>query len=173
MTANPGFQLWFSYTSGPEFEGAANPGFQLWFSYTSGPQNDEGTVRFDIPEGEFQWRFGPSGGPGGQHANKSSTRAELSFDIEDSRAFDGPMRERLVEKLGSEVRITEDGSRSQATNRKRAVRRLHAMLDEAARPDPPKRRPTRPSRSARRRRLEEKRARGRAKARRRRPADDD
>ncbi len=79
-------------------------------------------MRFDIPDSELRWRFGPSGGPGGQHANKSSTRAELSFEIETSRAFDEPMRERLVEKLGVEVRITEDGSRSQATNRKRAIR---------------------------------------------------
>ena len=130
-------------------------------------------MRFDIPDGELAWRFGPSGGPGGQHANKSSTRAELTFSIENSRVFDEAVRERLVEKVGSEIRITEDGSRSQATNRKRAVRRLHAMLEDAARPDPPKRRPTRPSRAARRRRLEEKRARSQAKARRRRPADDD
>jgi ribosome-associated protein len=130
-------------------------------------------VRFDIPESELRWRFGPSGGPGGQHANKSSTRAELTFDTEDSRAFDEAIRERLVEKLGSEIRITEDGSRSQATNRKRAVRRLHAMLEEAARPDPPRRRPTKPSRSARRRRLEEKRARGVKKRQRRTPNRDD
>jgi ribosome-associated protein len=130
-------------------------------------------VRFDIPESELRWRFGPSGGPGGQHANKSSTRAELTFDTEDSRAFDEAIRERLVEKLGSEIRITEDGSRSQATNRKRAVRRLHAMLEEAARPDPPRRRPTKPSRSARRRRLEEKRARSEKKRQRRTPNRDD
>jgi ribosome-associated protein len=128
---------------------------------------------FDIPESEFQWRFGPSGGPGGQHANKSSTRAELTFDIEDSRVFDETMRARLAEKLGSEVRITEDGSRSQATNRKKAVCRLHAMLDQAARPDPPKRRPTKPSRSARRRRLEEKRSRSDTKQKRKKPSVDD
>ena len=130
-------------------------------------------MRFDIPDSELQWRFGPSGGPGGQHANKSSTRAELTFNIESSRTFEDEMRERLTEKLGIEVRITEDGSRSQSTNRKRAVRRLHAVLEEAARPDPPKRRPTRPSRSARRRRLGEKRARGERKQSRKPPTPDD
>lgn len=130
-------------------------------------------MRFDIPDAEFHWRFGPSGGPGGQHANKSSTRAELRFDVEGSRAFDESMRHRLVEKLGPEIRITEDGSRSQATNRKRAVRRLHARLEEAARPDPPERRQTKPSRSARRRRLDEKRARGATKQKRRSPASED
>ncbi len=130
-------------------------------------------MRFDIPEAELQWRFDPSGGPGGQHANKTSTRAELTFSIETSRAFDEPMRDRLTKKLGVEVRITEDGSRSQATNRKKAVRRLHATLEDAARPDPPKRRPTRPSRSARGRRLADKRARGEKKQRRRPPTSED
>ncbi len=130
-------------------------------------------MRFDIPDSELQWTFGPSGGPGGQHANRSSTRAELRFNIEVSRAFDEPMRERLVKKLGVEARVTEDGSRSQATNRKRAVRRLNAMLEEAARPDPPKRQPTRPSRSARRRRLDEKRSRSETKKTRKPPTADD
>jgi len=130
-------------------------------------------ARFDIPDSELQWRFDPSGGPGGQHANKSSTRADLRFNIETSRAFDDPMRKRLVDKLGSEIRITEDGSRSQATNRKRAVRRLDAVLEDAARPDPPKRRPTTPSKSARRRRLDDKRARGAKKHTRKPPTLDD
>jgi ribosome-associated protein len=130
-------------------------------------------MRFNIPDSELQWRFGPSGGPGGQHANRSSTRAELRFDVEASRAFDEAMQDRLVGRLGIEVRITEDGSRSQATNRKRAVRRLNAVLEDAARPDPPKRHPTRPSRSARRRRLDEKRARSKTKKARKPPTSDD
>ncbi|GMQ92926.1 MAG: alternative ribosome rescue aminoacyl-tRNA hydrolase ArfB [Acidimicrobiia bacterium] len=130
-------------------------------------------MRFDIPDSELRWRFDPSGGPGGQHANKTSTRAELTFEIGSSRAFDETMRKRLVQKLGSEIRLSEDGSRSQATNRKKAVRRLHAILEEAARPDSPKRRKTKPSRAARRRRLEGKRARGQEKARRKTPGAED
>jgi ribosome-associated protein len=137
------------------------------------PRNDKKMTRFNIPASELRWRFGPSGGPGGQHANKSSTRAELRFNIEKSRAFDDPIRERLVEQLGIEVRITEDASRSQATNRKRAVRRLNAILEDAARPDPPSRRPTKPSRSARKRRLDDKRARGEKKQTRKPPTLDD
>jgi ribosome-associated protein len=136
------------------------------------PRNDKMMTRFDIPASELQWRFGPSGGPGGQHANKSSTRAELRFSIEDSRAFDEPLRERLVQKLGVEVRITEEGSRSQATNRKQGLRRLNALLEDAARPDPPKRTPTKPSRSARRRRLDDKRARSKTKKARKPPTGD-
>ena len=120
-------------------------------------------MRFTISDAEMEWRFGPSGGPGGQHANKTATRVELTFDIGSSVAFDEPTRQRLINRFGAEVRITEDGSRSQATNRKKAVRRLHSMLEEAARPDPPKRRPTRPSRAARQRRLDAKRYRSQTK----------
>ena len=126
-------------------------------------------MRFVISDAEMLWRFGPSGGPGGQHANKTATRVELTFDIGSSGAFDEPTRQRLINRLGAEIRITEDGSRSQATNRKKAVRRLHSMLEEAARPDPPKRRPTRPSRAARQRRLDAKRYRSQTKETRKRP----
>jgi ribosome-associated protein len=129
--------------------------------------------RFEIPESELQWRFDTSGGPGGQHANRSNTRVELIFDIGSSRAFDGPTRDRLSARLGSAVRISEDGSRSQATNRKRAVFRLHDMLEKGARPDPPQRRATGPSRSARARRLEAKRAKGRTKQQRKSPGLED
>ena len=131
------------------------------------------SMRFEIPESELQWRFGPSGGPGGQHANKSATRADLTFDVEASKAFEDSMRVRLIEKLGSRVRISEDGSRSQATNRKRAARALHARLEDAARPDPPRRRRTRPSRAARQRRLDTKRERSATKQTRQTPSTDD
>lgn len=126
-------------------------------------------MRFDIPDSELQWRFGPSGGPGGQHANKAATRAELTFDVAASSAFAEDVRDRLVSRLGRSIRIVEDGSRSQVTNRKEALRRLHAVLEDAARPPPRPRRATRPSRSARMRRLESKRARSRTKEQRRSP----
>jgi ribosome-associated protein len=130
-------------------------------------------VRFDIPDSELQWTFDTSGGPGGQHANRSNTRVELTFDIEHSGAFDETTRSRLVGRLGPEVRVTEGGSRSQATNRKRATRSLEALLEVAARPDPPPRRRTRPSLAARRRRLADKRARSELKRSRRSPGNED
>ena len=130
-------------------------------------------MRFDIPESELRWRFDTSGGPGGQHANRSNTRVELTFNIEESRAFDQGTRNRLIARAGPEVRVVEDKSRSQVTNRKRALRKLHSQLEEAARPDPPARRPTRPSRAARQRRLTVKRARGRIKNQRKTPGADD
>ena len=130
-------------------------------------------MSFDIPDTELQWRFSPTGGPGGQHANKTSTRVELTFDVANSHAFDDRLRARLIGKVGSEVRLSEDGSRSQATNRKRALRRLQSILDAAAKPDPPPRKPTRPSRAAKRRRAEAKRRRSETKAMRRKPGNDD
>jgi len=129
--------------------------------------------RFEIAESELRWRFDTSGGPGGQHANRSNTRVELIFDIEHSRVFDESTRRRVIDKLGSEIRISEDGSRSQSTNRKRAVQRLEEVISSASLPDPPPRRATRPSRSVRRRRVTDKRARGATKRSRKPPDVDD
>lgn len=126
-------------------------------------------VSFDIPDRELLWKFSPTGGPGGQHANKSSTRVELRFDVSSSSVFSDRMRARILSRVGEEIRIVEDRSRSQATNRKRALRRLHATLDGASKPDPPRRKATRPSRAQRRKRVDDKRSRGRTKSMRRPP----
>jgi ribosome-associated protein len=109
-----------------------------------------------IPLDELEWRFTPSGGPGGQHANRSSTRAEVRFDVERSSSLSEADRARLLERLGPVVVVAADDERSQRRNRERAVERLRARLAEALRVEPP-RRPTRPSRAARQRRLDEKR----------------
>lgn len=130
-------------------------------------------MRFTIPESEMIWRFDTSGGPGGQHANRSNTRAILTFSIEDSGAFDEEIRQRLIAALGPSVRVVEDGSRSQTTNRKRALRRLEAVLEESARPAPSTRKRTHPSRGARKRRLDEKRARSHLKGLRKPPGPDE
>lgn len=132
------------------------------------------TETITIPDDELSWTFSPSGGPGGQHANRSSTRAELRFLVAASRAFDEPARIRLLEKFDSGVVVVvADESRSQWRNRQIARRRLAEALNAALRPDPPKRRTTKPSRSARRRRVDEKRARSHTKALRKPPAADD
>jgi ribosome-associated protein len=127
-----------------------------------------------IPAEELRWRFDPSGGPGGQHANKSSTRVELAFDVAGSPAVPEPMRALLLERLGGrlttgELRVVVNESRSQWRNREIARRRLAAALEEALRTRRP-RRATRPTAAARLRRLAVKRHRGEAK-RRRRPPD--
>jgi len=125
-----------------------------------------------IPASELNWRFDTSGGPGGQHANRSSTRVELSFDIAASSLLDEVKKARVLEHAGIEdgvatVRVSE--SRSQWRNRQIARRRLADLLNEALRPPSPPRKRTRPSRAARERRLAAKRTRSETKRLRRRP----
>jgi len=128
-----------------------------------------------IPADELEWTFSPSGGPGGQHANRSSTRAEVRFNVARSRAFDDVTRRTLLRKFDPDtvISVTADETRSQWRNRQMAARRLGDRIREALKPDPPRRRPTKPSRSARRRRIEEKRSRSRTKILRRPPGAED
>ena len=125
-----------------------------------------------VPRHELDVRFSASGGPGGQHANKAATRAELTFDVEASAAFTEAQRDRLRSRLGSSIRIVADDERSQLRNRTLAEERLVAKLREALHV-PRRRRPTRPTRGSQRRRVDEKKRRSDVKRNRRRPADDD
>ncbi|MET0627271.1 MAG: alternative ribosome rescue aminoacyl-tRNA hydrolase ArfB [Acidimicrobiia bacterium] len=109
-----------------------------------------------IPLDELTWRFARSGGPGGQHANTSDTRAEVRFSISTSPSLGPRQRARLLERLGPVVTVAASDSRSQARNRELALERLRAKLAEALRREKP-RRPTRPTRGARERRLDAKR----------------
>ncbi len=112
-----------------------------------------------IPVGELDVRFSPSGGPGGQHANRAHTRVEVRFDVAGSPSLGPRQRARLLEKLGDEVRVVCDDERSQHRNRTIALERLRARLEGALRIEKP-RRPTRPSLGAKRRRLDAKKRRG-------------
>lgn len=125
-----------------------------------------------IPAAEIDERFTTSGGPGGQHANRSRTRVELRFDVASSQALTEPQRRRLRERLGEEVRVVVDDERSQARNRALARERLAGRLRAALTPTV-QRRPTRPTLASRRRRLDAKRRRGDVKRSRERPTGDD
>lgn len=125
-----------------------------------------------IPDAELALRFTPSGGPGGQHANRSNTRVELSWDIVASTIVDERTRAVLIEKLGPVVRVVVDDERSQTRNRDLAHERLRARVQAALHRPKPRRR-TKPSRSSQRRRVEGKRQRSQLKAQRRRPGRDD
>lgn len=125
-----------------------------------------------IPLDEITWRFGPSGGPGGQHANRAHTRAEASFDVAASPSLTEPQRRRILQRLGSPVRSVADDTRSQPRNRELALERLAARLAGALHV-PKRRRPTKPSKAANRRRLEAKRRRSEKKRQRSRPKSDE
>jgi ribosome-associated protein len=126
----------------------------------------------DLPLSEISWRATTSGGPGGQHANRTLSRVEVSFDVAASATLGPRQRARLLERLGPVVRASAADSRSQARNREVALDRLAAKLDAGLRVDPD-RRPTRPTRSSQVRRVEAKRHRARTKRNRRAPGDDD
>jgi ribosome-associated protein len=125
-----------------------------------------------ITLGELEWRFSSSGGPGGQHANTSNTRVELLFDVESSPSLGPRQRARLLEKLGSRVRIVASERRSQLQNRELALDRLRERLAAALHVEPP-RVATKPSRSAKRARVEQKRRVGERKRTRRPPRPGD
>ena len=125
-----------------------------------------------IPAAELDERFSTSGGPGGQHANKTATQVELRFDIAGSSALSEHQRDRLTERFGGEVRVVVDDERSQLRNRALARERLAGRMRNALAPVR-SRRPTRPTKGSTRRRLEAKRQRGETKRDRRRPTGED
>lgn len=111
-----------------------------------------------VPASAVGWRFDPSGGPGGQHANRASTRVEAAIDLTMAGDMDSDVRQRLVDRYGVGLRVVVDDTRSQARNRDIALDRLEALLCDGLAVAKP-RKPTRPSGAARRRRLEDKRRR--------------
>ncbi len=130
------------------------PGWELWFTATR------------------------SGGPGGQHANTSSTRVILHWSMENSSVLDGDQKRRVRKRL--KRNLTDDGilqvsvadTRSQHRNRQIARQRMAKQVQKALQKK--KRRvATKPSRSARRRRLQKKRRRGKKKELRKPPTRDD
>jgi ribosome-associated protein len=111
---------------------------------------------------EIAFRFSRSSGPGGQHAQKSSTRAEALFDVEQSTGLTAAERRRVLEKLGPVVRAVAQDERSQLRNRELATERILEQLRDAVRVRR-RRRPTKPTAASREQRLEGKRRRGRTK----------
>jgi len=124
-----------------------------------------------IPLGEIELRASRSSGPGGQHANVTASRIEAVFDVAASPTLTEEQRNLLREKLGDRVSAVAQDARSQARNRELALERLREKL-AAGLARPKRRRPTRPSRAARERRLEQKRRTSERKSRRRAPLDD-
>jgi ribosome-associated protein len=115
-----------------------------------------------IPRSELTFRASRAGGPGGQHVNTSSTRVELSWNVDRSRALSDSQRSRLREKLASRldgegnVRVVASAYRSQSRNRDDAHDRLAALIRRAL-VVPRPRKKTKPGRGAVESRLQFKR----------------
>jgi ribosome-associated protein len=130
-----------------------------------------------IPAGELRERFSRSSGPGGQGVNTADSRVELSFDVAASPSIPDWLRPRILERLATRLvdgvlTVAASEHRAQLANRAAARDRLAALLRAAAAPPPPARRPTKPTRGARERRLADKRRRARVKRNRRDGQDD-
>src|SRR5438552_18445655 len=119
-----------------------------------------------IARSEIELRFSRSSGPGGQHAQKSDTRVEATFDVEGSPSLTEAQKRRVLARAGPVIRAVAQDERSQWRNRELATERLVEALREALRV-PRTRRPTKPSKAAIDRRLEAKRRRSEVKRRRR------
>ena len=128
------------------------------------------TRSVSIPRSEIDFRFSRSSGPGGQHAQKSDTRVEATFDVEASAALSETQKRRVVARAGPVLRAVAQDERSQWRNRELATERLVDELREALRV-PRRRRPTKPTKAAVEKRLEQKRRRGDVKRLRRPPRD--
>jgi ribosome-associated protein len=135
----------------------------------------------EIPDDELKLTFSPSGGPGGQHANRSSTRVELVWNIRDTTALGPRQKERVfgvlrrrIDSAGN-LRITSDRYRSQHRNRTDALEKLSGLVRDALVPPRP-RVGTKPTRGSQEQRLRAKKQRGEIKRQRkvrRKDLDDD
>lgn len=127
---------------------------------------------FTIPELELRVRAVRAGGPGGQHVNKTSTKVEVLWDIEQSAALSQAQKSRLHVRLANRIdasgtlRVTAGARRSQLQNREAAIRRMNELVQQAL-VVPKPRKKTKPSRQAREKRIAEKKQRSQTKQRRR------
>lgn len=124
-----------------------------------------------IPPAELSFRFSRSSGPGGQHAQKSSTRVELLFDVANSPSLSEPQRARVLERLAGYIdsagmlHLVSQSERSQLRNREEVVARFQALMRRALKRRK-RRKPTRPTAASKERRLREKQRRSEIKRRR-------
>ncbi len=122
----------------------------------------------EIPEGELTYTTSRSGGPGGQNVNKVSTRVTLLFDVAGTPSLSerqkALVRERLAGRVNREgvMRVVSQRHRSQLANREAAIERFARLMREAL-TESPERVPVNVPQSLDRKRLEEKRRRGRLK----------
>ena len=114
-----------------------------------------------IPLHEIQYRTSRSHGPGGQHVNRTESQVELLWDVHNSPSLSKTQRHRIEQALANRIdkdgvlHLTSGERRSQLQNKHAVIERFVKLLQEAIKP-PKKRIPTKPSNSAKEKRLQEK-----------------
>ena len=124
--------------------------------------------KLEIPGKEIKWRFSRSSGAGGQNVNKTDSRAEIVFNVSESKTLTPYQKYKI--SIQDEVKLSNgciciavQDKRTQYQNRQLALTRLTSTLRELLKPPPKKRRETIPTRSSQRKRIESKKKRGELK----------
>tara|TARA_Y100001968_G_scaffold231937_1_gene214663 strand:+ start:1230 stop:1655 length:426 start_codon:yes stop_codon:yes gene_type:complete len=125
-------------------------------------------TKLTIPASEIQWRFSRSSGAGGQNVNKTDSRAEIVFNVSESKALTPYQKHRIliqdeIKFINNSICIAVQDKRTQYQNRQLALSRLASTLRKLLQPPPKKRKETIPTRSSQKKRVESKKKRGEIK----------
>ncbi len=123
------------------------------------------TSRLVIPSRELKWRFSRSSGPGGQKVNKTNTRAEIIFNIEESKVLNDYQKKVLTKKLKTKlvnncICLAVQEERNQLLNRQIAIVRISSVIRNSLKNSSKVRKATKPSKASQNRRLDSKKKRG-------------
>jgi Protein chain release factor B len=126
------------------------------------------TSRLVIPSRELKWRFSRSSGPGGQKVNKTNTRVEIIFNIEESKVLNDYQKKVLTKKLKTKlvnncICLAVQEERNQLLNRQIAIIRISSVIRNSLKNSSKVRKATKPSKASQNRRLETKKKRGELK----------
>ncbi len=126
------------------------------------------TSRLVIPSRELKWRFSRSSGPGGQKVNKTNTRVEIIFNIEESKVLNDYQKKVLTKKLKTKlvnncICLAVQEERNQLLNRQIAIKRISSEIRNSLKNSSKIRKATKPSKASQNRRLDSKKKRGELK----------
>jgi ribosome-associated protein len=126
------------------------------------------TSRLVIPSRELKWRFSRSSGPGGQKVNKTNTRVEIIFNIEESKVLNDYQKKVLTKKLKTKlvnncICLAVQEERNQLLNRQIAIKRISSVIRNSLKNSSKIRKATKPSKASQNRRLDSKKKRGELK----------
>ena len=126
------------------------------------------TPRLVIPSSELKWRFSRSSGPGGQKVNKTDSRVEIIFNIQESKVLNDYQKKVIMKKLKNKlvnksICIAVQDQRSQLLNRKLAIVRISSLIRNSLKNTSKVRKATKPSKASQKRRLDSKKKRGELK----------